>query len=69
VDLPNWPVHTTKKTDKAVAAKVRDALLKLKPKTAEADRVLEKAALEGFVPTTDKDFDPMRDAAEAAGVL
>lgn len=69
VDLPNWPVHTTKKTEKAVAEKVRGALLKLKPKTADADRVLEKAALEGFVPTTDKDFDPMREAAEAAGVL
>lgn len=69
LDLPNWPVHTTKKTDKSTTAKVRDALLKLKPKTADADKVLTKAGLEGFVPTTDKDFDPMRDAAEAAGVL
>lgn len=69
VDLPNWPVHTTKKTDTAVAARVRDALLKLKPGTAEGDRVLTKASLEGFVPTADKDFDPMREAAEAARVL
>lgn len=67
--LPNWPVHTTKKTDKQVASKVKEALLKLKPLTAEAERVLAKAGLEGFVPTTDQDFAPMREAAEAAGVL
>lgn len=68
-DLPNWPVHTTKKTDKAVASKVKDAFLKLKPLSAQADRTLKKADLEGFVPTTDKDFDPMREAAKAAGVF
>jgi phosphonate transport system substrate-binding protein len=68
-DLPNWALHTTKKTDKATAAKVRDALLKLKPKTSQADRVLQDANLEGFVGTTDKDFDLMRDAAKAAGAF
>ncbi|MEK6691302.1 MAG: phosphate/phosphite/phosphonate ABC transporter substrate-binding protein [Nitrospirota bacterium] len=67
--LPNWPMHTTKKTDKAVAAKVKEALLKLKPLTATAERALKDANLEGFVPTTDKDFDIMRDAAKAAGVF
>lgn len=68
-DLPNWALHTTKKTDKSIALKVREALLKLKPKTAQADRVLKDAILEGFVLTTDKDFDLMRDAAKAAGVF
>lgn len=68
-DLPNWPIHTTKKTDKSIAAKVKEALLKLKPRTAQADRALQKANLEGFVPTTDKDFDLMRDAAKAAGAF
>lgn len=68
-DLPNWPIHTTKKTDKSIAAKVKEALLKLKPRTAQADRALQKANLEGFVPTMDKDFDLMRDAAKAAGVF
>ena len=67
--LPNWPMHTTKKTNKDVASKVKDAILKLKPRTAIADKALEKANLEGFVPTTDKDFDVMRDAAKAAGVF
>lgn len=67
--LPNWPMHTAKKTDKAVASKVKEALLKLKPATATAERVLKDAKLEGFVPTTDKDFDIMRDAARAAGVF
>ncbi len=68
-DLPNWPVHTTKKTDKAIASKVKDALLKLKPGSAMAERALKDANLEGFVPTADKDFDVMRDAARASGVF
>jgi phosphonate transport system substrate-binding protein len=67
-DLPNWALHTTGKTNPATAVKVRDALLKLKPKTAQSDRVLQEANLEGFLAATDKDFDLMRKAAEAAGV-
>ncbi len=67
-DLPNWALHSTGKTNPAAAANVREALLKLKPKTAQADRVLQEAGLEGFLATTDKDFDLMRKAAEAAGV-
>ncbi|WP_333656344.1 phosphate/phosphite/phosphonate ABC transporter substrate-binding protein [Dissulfurispira sp.] len=67
--IPNFPLFTTKKTDKAVAAKVRDALLKLKPGAAKTFPVLGPAKIEGFVPTTDKDFDLMREAARAAGAL
>jgi len=67
--LPNWPMHTTKKTNKDMASKVKEAILKLKPGTATADKALNKANLEGFVPTTDKDFDVMREAATAAGVF
>lgn len=69
IDLPNWPVHTTKKTDKDIASKVKNAVLKLKPLSAEADRALKDANLAGFVPTADKDYEPMREAAKAAGVF
>lgn len=65
--IPNFPLFTTKKIDKAVAAKVREALLKLKPGTAKAFPILGPAKIEGFVATTDKDFDLMREAARAAG--
>ncbi len=68
-DLPNWPFFTTKAADKAMADQFKEALLKLKPKTAQADRVLSMANLEGFVPTTDADFQVMREAAKAAGVF
>ncbi len=67
--IPNFPLFTTKKIDKAVAAKVREALLKLKPGTAKAFPILGPAKIEGFVATTDKDFDLMREAARAAGAL
>ena len=43
--------------------------MKLKPLSAQADRALKRAEIEGFVPTVDKDFDPMREAAKAAGVF
>lgn len=69
VDLPNWPFFSTKTADKALTAQVKAALVKLGPKTAEADRVLSLANLEGFVPTSDADFDVMREAAKAAGVF
>ena len=69
VDLPHWPVHTTKKTDKDIASKVKAAVLKLKPMSADADRALKDANLAGFVPTADKDYEPMREAAKAAGVF
>lgn len=69
IDLPNWPLFATKKADQELVSKVRDALVKLKPGTAGAERVLSVANLEGFVPTTDKDFDVMREAARAAGVF
>lgn len=67
--IPNFPLFATKKADKAVTAKVRDALLKLKPGTAKAFPVLGPAKIEGFVPITDKDFDLIREAAGAAGAL
>ena len=69
IDLPNWPVHTTKKTDKKVSSKIKDAFLKLKPNSTQAENALNKANLEGFVATSDKDFDPMREAAKAAGTF
>ena len=67
--VTNFPLFATKKADAAVTAKVRDALLKLKPGTAKAFPVSGPAKIEGFVPTTDKDFDLIREAARAAGAL
>jgi phosphonate transport system substrate-binding protein len=65
--IPNFPLFTTKKADKVVASKVRDALLKLKPGAAKTFPVLGPAKIEGFVSITDKDFDLIREAARAAG--
>ncbi|MDA8214014.1 MAG: phosphate/phosphite/phosphonate ABC transporter substrate-binding protein [Nitrospiraceae bacterium] len=65
--IPNFPLFATKKADKAVVIKVRDAILKLKPGAAKTFPVLGPTKIEGFVPTTDKDFDLMREAARAAG--
>lgn len=65
--VPNFPLFTTKKADKSTAAKVREALLKLKPKAAKTFPVLGPTKIEGFVATKDQDYDPMREAAKAAG--
>lgn len=67
-DLPNWPLFTTKKTDKAVAEKIKAATLKLSPGLRSLP-IVGAARIEGFVPTTDKDFDIMREAARAAGAF
>ena len=67
--FPNWPVFTTSKLNKDVAAKIRAALLKLKPNDAEAEKILGAAKLAGFATITDKDYDQLRQAAKLAGAL
>ena len=67
--FPNWPLFATPKLDKAVSAKVRAALLKLKPGTPEATKVLEAAQLVGFEPISDKDYDMLRMAASLVDAL
>lgn len=65
--FPNWPVFATPKMNKTTAAKVHDALLKLKPNDPAADKVLGAAKLTGFAATADKDFDLLRQAAKVVG--
>jgi phosphonate transport system substrate-binding protein len=65
--IPNWPILITKKMDPAMAAKIKAALVKLKPGDLKAIAVTAPAKIDGFIPTSDKEFNIMRDAAKAAG--
>jgi phosphonate transport system substrate-binding protein len=67
--FPNWPVYATPKLNKAASAKVKAALLNLKPGDPAAEKILEAAKLSGFAPITDKDYDLLRQAAKVIGVL
>lgn len=65
---PNWPLFTTGKASKATVEKVRAALMKLKPNSPEADRIVGPAKITGFAHISDKDYDMLRQAAKLAGV-
>jgi len=67
--FPNWPVYATPKLNKDAAAKVRAALLKLKPKETESEKILGAAKLTGFATITDKDYDLLRQAAKLVGAF
>ncbi len=67
--FPNWPVFGTPHLDKGKAAKIKAALMKLKPGDPRSARVLEAAKLAGFAPVTDKDYDQLRAAARLVGAL
>jgi phosphonate transport system substrate-binding protein len=67
--FPNWPVFASPKLNKAVTAKIRAALLKLKPNDPQSDAILGAARLTGFAPVADKDYDNLRKAAAVAGAL
>jgi phosphonate transport system substrate-binding protein len=67
--FPNWPVYSTPKLNKAASAKVKAALLNLKPGDPAAEKILEAAKLSGFAPITDKDYDLLRQAAKVIGVF
>jgi phosphonate transport system substrate-binding protein len=66
---PNWPLFSTGKMNKAVADKVKAALLKLMPNSAEAQQVAGPAKITGFAPIADKEYDMLRQAAKLAGEL
>ena len=66
---PNWPMFRTGKMSKAVADKVRTALMKLKPNSAEAQQAVGPAKITGFEPVADKDYDMLRKAAKIADLL
>lgn len=65
--IPNWVIFTGKKMDAAMAAKLKAAMTKLKPGDLQSIKILAPAKIDGFVPTTDKEFNVMIDAAKAAG--
>jgi phosphate/phosphite/phosphonate ABC transporter binding protein len=67
--FPNWPLFASTKMDKAVSAKAKAALLKLKTGDPMAAQVLGSAKLAGFEPVADKDYDMLRMAASLVGAL
>jgi len=66
---PNWPLFASPKLDKGKAAKIRAALLKLKPNDPQSIKIVDAAKLVGFAAVSDKDYDEMRKAAKVAGAL
>jgi phosphonate transport system substrate-binding protein len=67
--FPNWPFFAAPKLKKDTAEKLRAALLKLRPNDRQNEKVLGPARLTGFIAVSDKDYDDLRKAAKAAGVL
>jgi len=67
--FPNWPLFATPKLAKGAEAKIKAALLKLKPNDPRSEAVLGAAKLNGFVAVSDKDYDELRKAAKVAGAL
>lgn len=67
--VPNWPLISTKRVDKAKAQKVKAALLKLRPNTAAAIRVTGAAKITGFAPVRDQDYDQFRQAVKKINEL
>jgi len=62
--FPNWPLAASPRLPAATRDAVKAALLKLHA----TDRALEAAQLTAFAPVTDKDYDPVREAARALGM-
>jgi len=67
--FPNWPLFATAKLHPGLTAKIKAALLKLKPNDPQNEKILGPARLTGFVPVSDKDYDDLRKAAKIAGAL
>ncbi len=66
---PNWPLFAAPTLRREFSAKLRTALLKLKPGSTRARRILRPAQLMGFVSVSDSDYDGLRRAAIAAGAF
>lgn len=67
--FPNWPAFSTPKLNKATEAKIKAALLKLKPNDPQNEKILGAAKLTGFTTVTDREYDELRRAAKVAGAL
>lgn len=63
--IPNWPLFNLPNSNPQVTEKLKAALLKLVPKSSKATSVLKDAKLDGFVETSDSDFDSMREVSTA----
>jgi phosphonate transport system substrate-binding protein len=66
---PNWPLFSTPRLKEETAARIRAALLKLKPNTPQVRTVLGRAVLTGFAPVSDRDYDQLREAARLVGAF
>lgn len=67
--FPNWPMFATPGMNKETVAKIKAALLKLRPSDSQSEKVLGAAKLAGFAPVSDKDYDKVRRAARLVGSL
>lgn len=66
---PNWPMFSAPKMNRDAAAKIKAALLKLRPNSPESEKTLGPAKLAGFTTVSDKDYDQLRQAAKLVGAL
>ncbi len=66
---PNWPLFSTPRLKKESVARIRAALLKLKPNSPQARPVLGTASVTGFAPVSDRDYDHLREAAGLVGAF
>lgn len=62
--FPNWCFAAFSRTDKDVAEKIKQALLRLNKNNPDHYKILEKAEVGGFIETCDTDYDIMRKKAE-----
>ncbi|WP_291320258.1 phosphate/phosphite/phosphonate ABC transporter substrate-binding protein [Desulfonatronospira sp.] len=65
---PGWVyAHSPRLTDETVA-RIKEAMLNLDYDNPEHREILEAARFKGFVPSSDEDFDPIRDLSEKVGL-
>jgi len=67
--FPNWPIFAAPSMNRETVAKIKSALLKLKPHDPQSEKILERAKLDGFAPVHDRDYDQLRQAARLVGAL
>jgi phosphonate transport system substrate-binding protein len=67
--FPNWPFFASPSLKPDMVAKIRAALLKLKPNDPKNEPVLKSARLTGFIPVSDKEYDDLRKAAKITDAM
>ncbi len=66
VAMPNWPFFSLPNSKKDITEKIKKAVLNIKPNSPESSSLLNEAKLNGFLPTSDSDFNLMRKISKAA---